>query len=148
MTSYTGFWSCVDGPGWASESPQRVGPLCTNPVGPMRGPVQSVLSKESKHSLLLQNTILKRFNCFIDYLNSRSPNEQQICHKMLVVVSISLQFQSFFSPLRPTLPDHEFQTMVDVTGWYLTEILAVRARSLLEVSPWSLCPSRSRPQNW
>jgi hypothetical protein len=55
MTSYTAFRSSVGGLGWASELPQRVGSLCTNPIGSMRGPVQNV---QSKHNLLLQNTIL------------------------------------------------------------------------------------------
>jgi hypothetical protein len=90
----------VGGPGWASESPQRVGPLCTNPVGSLRGPVQSVQSKDSKHNMLLQNTSLNRFNLF--YRLSRLSQvanlmrEQQICHEMLAAVSISLPFKFFW----------------------------------------------------
>jgi hypothetical protein len=77
--------------------------------GGIGGPVQSVRSKDLKHNMLLHNTILKYLICFIDYLDSLTPNKQQIGHEMLVAVSISLQFYSFCSTLRPKLPDDEFQ---------------------------------------
>ncbi len=44
MASCPAFSSSVDRPGWASESPQRVGVLCTNLVGPMRGPLRCIQS--------------------------------------------------------------------------------------------------------
>ncbi len=90
----------LGGPGWASELPQRVGPLCTNPVGSMHEPVQNTtcFCKTQSSNVLI---------CFIGYLDSRDPNQQQISHKMLSAVSISLPFQSFCSPLRPKSPDYD-----------------------------------------
>ena len=45
MTSWQAFQPPLDGPGWASESPDGLGPLCTKQVGSMGGPLYCVLSK-------------------------------------------------------------------------------------------------------
>ena len=127
--------------GWASEWPQRLGALCTNPVGPMRGP----LTAPTLYFIVYN----RRHNFKTNYnlLGNTDPVSHQTkkIATMLAAVSTWTPFPPFCSPLRPKPLDSEFQFD---GSWCPTKNFAVRARSLLETSSRAICPSRRRTQNW
>ncbi len=111
MTSYTAFQSSVGGPGWASESPERVGPLFTNPVGSMCGPVfcvqletQIAFAKQNfiitfafqVLDLFVSHQILPKIatrppsvSCFARFSASRLPAQPKVPQNCLILILIS-----------------------------------------------------------
>jgi hypothetical protein len=97
MTSCQSFQPPLDGAGWASESPDGLGRLCTKRVGSMGGPLHCVLPNTN----FIITSVLIGPRPTQPQFSSKLPT---MCH----AVSCLAHFSGLGPPPQPKPPDYDF----------------------------------------